>query len=108
MYIVDEVFYWAKAAPHRLAIIQPDLVLSYQMLAEAVRSSAQRIARSDLDPSAPVAVLLDNPGKTLTVCFALIQQGYTIAPIDAGLLPHLRTAGITNLVHARGTDAAAG
>src|SRR6266550_2122491 len=108
MDIVDEIFYWAKAAPHRPAVIQPDLVFTYQMLAEAIRSAAQRVVKIDLDPGIPVAVLLDNPGKTLAVCFALIQCGYVIAPIDAGLLPHLRAAGITNLIHARDTEIAGG
>src|SRR4051812_48952631 len=100
MHIVDEISYWAKAAPHRPAVVQPDLVFTYQMLAEAIRSAGQRIIKSDLDPEMPVAVLLDNPGKTLAVCFALMQNGYVIAPVDAGLLPHLRAAGITNLIHA--------
>ena len=108
MFVVDEVLYWAKAAPHRPAVIQPDLVLTYQMLAEAIRAASGRIARGDLDPAIPVAVFLDNPGKTLAVCFALMQLGYVIAPIDAGLLPHLRAAGITNLIHARDTEIAGG
>jgi len=108
MYIVDEISYWAKAAPHRPAVIQPDLVLTYQMLADAIRSAGQRIIKSDLDPGMPVAVLLDNPGKTLAVCFALMQHSYVIAPIDASLLPHLRAAGIGNLIRARGEEIAGG
>jgi acyl-coenzyme A synthetase/AMP-(fatty) acid ligase len=108
MQLVDEVFFWAKVTPHRPAIIQPDLILTYRMLADAISSSLQRIAKSDFDRREPVAVLLDNPGKTLAVCFALMRSGYAIAPIDASLLPHLQTAGIRSLIHARDVQIAGG
>ena len=103
MQLVDEILFWAKVTPHRPAVIQPDLILTYRMLADAVETSIQRITRSGFDRGAPVAILLDNPGKTLAVCFALMQSGYAIAPIDASLLPHLESAGIGSLIHA--TDA---
>lgn len=103
MQLVDEILFWAKVTPQRAAIIQPDLVLTYQMLAEAIDTAVRRIAKCDFDRREPVAVLLDNPGKTLAVCFALMQSGYAIAPVDAGLLPHLQAAGIRSLIHA--TDA---
>jgi acyl-coenzyme A synthetase/AMP-(fatty) acid ligase len=108
MQLVDEILFWAKVAPHRPAVIQPDLILTYQMLADAIASSTQRIVKSDFDPHEPVAVLLDNPGKTLAVCFGLMQSGYAIAPVDAGLLPHLQAAGIRNLIHAADARIAGG
>jgi acyl-coenzyme A synthetase/AMP-(fatty) acid ligase len=100
MQLIDEICFWAKVTPHRPAIIQPDLILTYRMLADAIDTSVQRIARSGFDRGDPVAVLLDNPGKTLAVCFALLQSGYAIAPVDADLLPYLQTAGIRCLIHA--------
>ena len=36
MHVVDMVFFWARTEPHRPALIQPEMVTTYQGLADAI------------------------------------------------------------------------
>jgi len=99
MHVVDMVFFWARAEPDRLAIIQPEMVTTFQGLADAVESISDRIDQLGLDTSEPVAVSIANPSYFLATIFALFRCGYSVAPVNAPLLLHLRSAGIRNLIY---------
>jgi acyl-coenzyme A synthetase/AMP-(fatty) acid ligase len=97
--VVDMVSFWAKAEPHRLALIQPEMVTSFQGLADAIESIGERIDRLGLDTSEPVAISIANPSYKLAAIFALLRCGFSVAPINPALYPHLRSAGIRNLIY---------
>src|SRR5690349_20474230 len=97
IHVVDMVFFWAKAEPHRLALIQPEMVTSFQGLADAIESIGDRIDRLGLDTAEPVAISIANPSYFLAAIFALFRCGYSVAPVNPPLYPHLRSAGIRNL-----------
>ncbi len=99
MPIVDMIYYWARAVPHRPAIIQSDMVTSFQGLADAIESFGERIDRLNLDKREPVAVSVANPAFMLATVFALLRNGYNAAPVNARLYPHLAGAGIRNLIY---------
>ncbi len=99
MQLVDMVFYWARSVPHRAAIVQPEMVTTYQGLADAIESIASRIERFDLAKSEPVAVSIANPSMMLATVFALFRCGYRVAPVNRPLYPFLPSAGIRNLIY---------
>ena len=100
MHPADMVFFWAKADPGRLAILQPNLVVTYRTLAEAVESVSERLRHYDLDRREPVAVAIHHPFWQLAVCFALLRGGIACSPIGRSTLPHLRPNGINNVISA--------
>jgi acyl-CoA synthetase (AMP-forming)/AMP-acid ligase II len=93
------MFFWAKAEPHRLALIQPEMVTSFQGLADAIESISERIDRLEMDRTEPVAISIANPSYYLAAIFALFRCGFTVAPVNPPLFPHLRSAGIRNLIY---------
>lgn len=93
------IFFWAKAEPHRLALIQPEMVTSFQGLADAIESISDHIDRLGLDSAEPVAISIANPSYYLATIFALFRCGYSVAPVNPPLYPHLRPAGIRNLIY---------
>jgi len=99
MHVVDLVFFWAKTDPHRLAIIQPDMVTTFQGLADAIESIGERIDRLNLDKREAVAVSIANPSYFAAATFALLRSGYSAALVNPGLYPYLQPAGIRNLVY---------
>ena len=88
------ILFWARANPQRPAIIQPDMIITYQGLAAAIASVVERLKRHDLDPQEPIAIEIESPAKLLPVFFALLHLRIPPAPITRGLLPFLRSAGI--------------
>lgn len=99
MHVVDMLFFWARVEPDRLAIIQPEMVTTFRGLADAIESVSDRIDQLRLDPSEPVAVSIANPSYFLVTIFALFRCGFSVAPVNAPLLLHLRAAGIRNLIY---------
>jgi acyl-coenzyme A synthetase/AMP-(fatty) acid ligase len=99
MHIVDMVFFWAKATPHRLAIVQPEMVTSFQGLADAIESIGNRIDRLGLSTREPVAVSIANPSCHFAIVFALLRHGFSVALANRPLYFHLRSAGIRNLIY---------
>ena len=93
------VFFWARAEPHRLAIIQPEMVTSFQGLADAIESISDRMDRLGLDTAEPVAISIANPSYYLAAIFALFRCGFSVAPVNPRLYPHLRSVGIRNLIY---------
>lgn len=92
------IFYWAKAAPERLAIIQHDVVVTYRALADAIESVCERIDRFDLGRGTPVAVAIRDASRLLAVCFALLRRGIMAVPIGRDTLPHLVSNGIITVI----------
>src|SRR5262245_41803802 len=98
MHFIDMIFWWARAYPTRPAIITNDGVITYLAFANSIVCVSERLARIDLDRREPVAVLLDDPAKLLTVSIALLRSGFTVAPVSRAALPHLHPAGIRNII----------
>ena len=99
MPIVDMIYYWARAVPHRAAIIQPEMVTTYEGLTDAIESIGERIDRLNLNKREPTAVSIANPSFMLATMFALSRGGYSVAPVNTPLYPHLAGAGIRNLIY---------
>jgi acyl-coenzyme A synthetase/AMP-(fatty) acid ligase len=93
------IYYWARVVPHRPAIIQPEMVTTFQGLADAIESVGDRIDRLNLNKREPVAVSIANPSFMLATAFALFRCGYSVAPVNMPLYPHLVGAGIRNLIY---------
>jgi acyl-coenzyme A synthetase/AMP-(fatty) acid ligase len=99
MCVIDMIQFWARAAPDRSAIVQSEMVITYRGLADAIESIAERIERLNLDKNEPVAVSIGNPAFMLATIFALLHVGYDVASVNPSLFPHLRGAGIRNLIY---------
>ena len=102
MQIVDSILFWARATPARPAIIQPHGVQTFRILARAILAAADHFARSELDPTKPVAVAIDDSARMLVACLGLLHAGFSIAPITPGLLQHLPITGADTLVSEHG------
>jgi acyl-coenzyme A synthetase/AMP-(fatty) acid ligase len=99
MLVIDMIFFWARAVPQRTAIVQPDMVMTYRELADAIESIGNRIEQLDFDKREPVAVSISIPAFQLATTFALIRAGYTVAFASPPLLPHLRSVGVRNVIY---------
>ena len=99
MRVIDMIQCWARTAPHRPAIIQSEIVTTYQGLDDAIESIGERIDRLNLDKREPVAVCLANPSFMLATVFALMRGGYSVAPVNTAFYPHLAGAGLRNLIY---------
>jgi len=99
MQLVEMIFYWAKTDPHHLALIQPELLTTYQALAEAIQSTAARIEQLGLDRREPIGLLIRNPSYLAATAFAALHSGYSIALVRSELLPLLQPSGIRNLIY---------
>src|SRR6266545_4023288 len=102
MQIVDAIQFWANATPAHLAIIQPQGVQTYRMLADAILAAAAHFARSELDPARPVAVSIDDPARMLVACLGLLHAGFGVVPVSQGLLQHLPITRADTLVSEHG------
>lgn len=99
MHVSDMISFWARTRPHQPAIIQPDTIVTYRALDDAINSVAHRLGELKLDPNDAVAVAIENPAKQLAVAFGLLRSGFTTAPIFPGLMAHLRGAEINNVIY---------
>jgi acyl-coenzyme A synthetase/AMP-(fatty) acid ligase len=99
MHITDMILYWGRTEPHRPALIQPELVTSYQALADAIESIGERIDQFGLDRKSVVGVSLAIPSFFVATVFALLRRGYNAALIHRQLFPLLLGSGIRNLIY---------
>jgi acyl-coenzyme A synthetase/AMP-(fatty) acid ligase len=99
MNVVEMIFFWARTDPHRAAVIQPEMVTTFQGLADAIESISERIDRLDLDKREPIAVSLANPSFFLATVFAVLRSGYTAALVNPPLFMQLQPVGIRNLIY---------
>ena len=58
MQLIDMIFYWAKTDPHRSALVQPEMITTYQALADAIVSIGDKVESLNLDRTQPIAVSL--------------------------------------------------
>ena len=108
MHIVDMVFYWARTAPHRPAVIQRSMVLTFQTLAGGIESIGEHIDRLNLPKQEPVAVSIINPAFMLATVFALLRSGYCVAPIGVRRAPEIAAAGVRTVIYGAEGQIAAG
>jgi acyl-coenzyme A synthetase/AMP-(fatty) acid ligase len=99
MHVVDMVFHWARIDPHRPAIVLPELITTYGGLAEAIDTISNRVDQLGLDPQEPVAAAIGNPALSTGVAFALMRSGFSVAPVNRGLIKHLQPNGVRNLIY---------
>jgi acyl-coenzyme A synthetase/AMP-(fatty) acid ligase len=76
MHIDDMIYFWARVRPHHPALIQPDMIVTYRGLADAIEFISRRVTAIGLDPRKPVAVSIEHPAKQVAVCVALQRAGY--------------------------------
>jgi len=108
MKIVDTIYLWAEVLPHRAAIIQTEMVTTFQGLADAIESIGERIDHLNLSKQEPVAVCLANPTFAVATIFALLRRGYTAAPVNARLYPNLAGGGMRTMIYDTGDELPAG
>jgi len=99
MHPVAMIFFWAELAPARPAVVQPDMVITYRALADAIASVSRRVEELGLAREEPVAVCIESPAKLLSVSLALLHRGFLVAPIGRGNLLYLLSAGVKNVIY---------
>jgi acyl-coenzyme A synthetase/AMP-(fatty) acid ligase len=99
MHVVDMVFFWARTEPHKPAVIQTEMVTTFQGLADAIESIGERVERLGLDRNEPIAVSIANPSYFVAAAFAVLRSGYSVALVQPALFPQLQPAGIRNLIY---------
>src|SRR5712672_932736 len=85
----DMIFFWARATPDHLAVIEPQMTIAYRAFAGAIESIAARLAQLIPAGNGTAAVAIDHPAKLLAVCAALLRSGIAAAPVGEEALSHL-------------------
>jgi acyl-coenzyme A synthetase/AMP-(fatty) acid ligase len=99
MHVADMILYWARTDPHRPALIQPELITSYQALADAIESIGERIEQLSLGRQEVVGVSIAAPSFFVATVFALLRSGHNAALLHRSLLPLLQPSGIRHLIY---------
>src|SRR5579871_4620702 len=102
MHVVDMVYFWARTTPQRPAIIQPDGIVTYFALAQAIERSAEYFAANILDRSKPVTVSVSTPSYMLVAGLGLLRAGFSIIVAGRAELAHVAAADSNSLVYERG------
>ena len=103
MHIIDIVYYWARSAPLRPAIIEPSGVVTYARLAQAVEGAAEYFAGNIADRSRPVAISLPTGSKMLVALLGLLRAGFSVVLAHPNLFKELAAIPATTLIFERGT-----
>jgi len=74
----DFVLLHARLRPEKPAVIAPDRLVTYAMLAEGMRRAQVRIARLRLAPDEPVCIAVSSPIRSLILAAALFRLGHPI------------------------------
>src|SRR5437588_1357993 len=98
MQIADAILFWANAKPRHPAIIQPEGVRTYRMLADAIEAAADHFAAAGLNPEKPVAIAIADPAKMLAASLGLLHAGFSIVPAMQPLLEFLPATDASTLV----------
>jgi acyl-coenzyme A synthetase/AMP-(fatty) acid ligase len=99
MHFLETVLYWAKSDPRRPALIEPNSVITYRALVNAIVSIEKRIAQLNLSKQEPVAVSLAIPSFFIATVLALLRSGYDTALVNPRRFPLLQPSGIRNIIH---------
>jgi acyl-coenzyme A synthetase/AMP-(fatty) acid ligase len=98
MHPAEMIFFWARAKPEHLAVIEPQMSVSYAALAQAIEAVTARITQFNLADGETVAVAIDHPAKLIAVCVALMRCGIPVAPAGPEALRHLAANNIHRLI----------
>jgi acyl-CoA synthetase (AMP-forming)/AMP-acid ligase II len=83
----DHILYHTRAQPEMPAIVMEDRAVTYGMLKTGADRCARRVANLGLTGDAPVAVLVENQIRHLTLCLALLWAGIpSISLVDSQLV----------------------
>jgi acyl-coenzyme A synthetase/AMP-(fatty) acid ligase len=99
MRLIDMIFYGARIHPHRQALIQPELVVTYRALADAIEAIANHVRKLNLDPREPVGVSIASPAYLVATVLGAVRSGYSVAVVRPSLLPFLQGFGVRNLIY---------
>jgi acyl-coenzyme A synthetase/AMP-(fatty) acid ligase len=99
MHPLEMIDYWAKIDPHRLALVEPDTVITYGALADSILSIESRVVKLGLDKREPIAVSLATPSLFVATVLALLRAGYDTALVNPRRFPLLQATGIRNLIY---------
>ena len=107
MHPADAMLFWAKVFPQRLAVMLPNMAITYQAMAQAIEAVSERIGRLQLDPGEPLAVFIDDPAKLIAVCFALVRNGISCAPAPHMTIAQLKANNIKSVLFSGPSEPAA-
>lgn len=102
MHLVDMVYFWARTTPRRAAVVQPDGIVTYLALAQAIESAAEYFAANILDRAKPVTVAIPTPSKMLAASLGLLRAGFNVIVAGKMDLPHMPADDSDALVYERG------
>jgi acyl-coenzyme A synthetase/AMP-(fatty) acid ligase len=74
-YWFDCILFHLRTRPDQPAMVMEDRVVTYGMLRVAIDRCAHRIANLNITRDAPVAILVANPIRHITLCLALFRIG---------------------------------
>ncbi len=74
--VLRALFGFARIHPYRLAIVTPEMVISYGDFVAAIDSVASNLSAIKLDGEKPIAVVIKDPARHLATIFALAKLGY--------------------------------
>lgn len=82
----DLIFHHALSRPHKPAIVLPDRIVTYEMMAQGILRVEDRIRALALAPGALVCLCLDSPIRQMIVGAALFRLGHPVllVPSPAG------------------------
>src|SRR5437763_17127577 len=98
MHPAELIFFWARAKPDHLAVIEPQMSVTFAVLAQSIEAISARVAQYNLADGEVVAVAIDHPAKLLAVCIALSRCGVPAAPVGQEALRHLAANNIRRLI----------
>jgi acyl-CoA synthetase (AMP-forming)/AMP-acid ligase II len=78
----DYILFHTRTQPEKPAMVMEDRVVTYAMLQAGIERCAHRIAALDIALNGPVAVLIRNPIRHLTLCFALFRLGIATISLE--------------------------
>src|SRR5690349_13698918 len=103
MHLIDIVYYWARTAPLRPAIIEPSGVITYSQLAYAVEQAAEYFASAITSRSRPVAISFATGSKMLVAMLGLLRARFSVVLAHGSLFKELAAIPTATLVFERGT-----
>ncbi len=74
MNVFDPIFYWARVAPNRPAVLFPGGSLSYRQLCNAALHASVALRRSGFRPGELAAIAVSNPAFQITLMLALSRM----------------------------------
>jgi acyl-coenzyme A synthetase/AMP-(fatty) acid ligase len=78
MNLIDMIYFWGRTLPERPAILQPDMILSYRALTEAIEKAAQYFVWNIRDTTKPVAVSINSNPRMLIATFGLLRANFSV------------------------------